>query len=210
MDQISSPKREKTVPVYLGKESLQKLLDATLQQRTEYCAFRDYAIMATFIYSGLRRGELLGLKMSDVGLETGSLRVVDGKGKKSRVIPMHGKLREALGDWLQYRRTKGHDYLFTTNRGNRIYPSRIQIIWKKTLKRSGVKRSGVTIHTLRHSFATLLLQSGEVDLVSLQHLLGHSRLDTTAIYLHVGTKQLQNAVSAHPLADSKGNLLEDD
>jgi len=202
---VSTPRREKTLPTYLSKESLQKLLDATLQQRTEYCAFRDYAIMATFIYAGLRRGELLNLKMGDVDIGARTLRVVRGKGNKTRIIPLVEELGEAIADWLEYRRTKGHDYLFTTNRGNRIYPTRLQIIWKNILNRSGINRSGVSMHTLRHSFATLLLQTGNADLVSIQHLLGHSRLDTTAIYLHVGAQQLREAIAAHPLAAGNGS-----
>ena len=209
MTNVSTPRREQTLPVYLGKESLQKLLDAALQQRTEYCAFRDYAIMATFIYAGLRRGELLNLKISDVDLGARTLRVVQAKGNKTRIIPLVEELCEAIADWLQYRQATNHDYLFTTNRGNRIYPSRLQIIWRKVLQRSGVKRSDVTMHTLRHSFATLLLQSGQADLVSIQHLLGHSRLDTTAIYLHVGAQQLLETIGAHPLCTRSARLRED-
>jgi site-specific recombinase XerD len=106
---------------------------------------------------------------------------------------------EAVGDWLAFRRTKGHDYLFTTIRGNPIHPSRLQVVWRAVLERSGVARPGVTLHTLRHSMATLLLQSGNADLVAIQYLLGHSRLDTTGMYLHVVSSQLRSAVEAHPL-----------
>ena len=176
------------------------MLDATLEQRTVFCAFRDYAVMATFVYTGVRRGELLNLKVGDADLGTRTLRIVRGKGKKTRIIPMVDELKQAFSDWLECRRSRRHDYLFTTNRGNRIYPTRLQIIWKNTLNRSGINRSGVSMHTLRHSFATLLLQTGNADLVSIQHLLGHSRLDTTAIYLHVGAQQLREAIAAHPLA----------
>ena len=200
MGKVSTPRREKSLPIYLSKESLQKLLDAALRQRTAYCAFRDHAIMVTFIYAGVRRGELLNLKVGEADLSAGTLRVVRGKGNKTRIIPLMTELRQAIADWLEYRPPCGHDYLFTTNRGNRIYPSRMQIIWRKTLERSGIKQPGVSMHTLRHSFATLLLQTGNADLVSIQHLLGHIRLDTTAIYLHVDAQQLREAIAAHPLA----------
>jgi len=187
---------------------LSSLLDAALKQRTAFCAFRDYAIIATFIYTGVRRGELLNLRLGDVDAEAKALRVERGKGRKTRIIPMVEELIEALEDWLQYRPACDHDYLFSTNRGNRIYPTRLQVIWKKTLKRSGLRRSGVSMHTLRHSFATLLLQSGQAALVSIQHLLGHSRLDTTAIYLHVDTSQLRDAIVGHPLtANATGGCL---
>ena len=110
------------------------------------------------------------------------------------------ELKQALQDWLEMRAKFSNEHLFITVRGNRIYPGRLQIIWRKILTRSGVARPGVTIHTLRHSFATLLLQSGKADLVSIQHLLGHTRLDTTAMYLHVTSQQMRDAISAHPLS----------
>jgi site-specific recombinase XerD len=200
MAQISTPRRERNLPTYLNEGDLQALLRASLQQRTALCAFRDYAILATFIYTGIRRAELLNLKLGDMDPNGKSLRVEHGKGRKTRVIPMVDELVSALEDWLEYRPRCDHDYLFTTNRGNRIYATRLQTIWRKTLERSEITRRGVSMHTLRHSFATLLLQSGQADLVSIQQLLGHSRLDTTAIYLHVGDPQLRAAIAAHPLA----------
>jgi len=199
MAKISTPRRERSLPTYLNAGELRALLKAALSQRTAFCAFRDYAIMATFIYTGVRRGELLNLRLGDVDAEAKALRVERGKGRKTRIIPMVEELIEAVEDWLEYRPPCGHDYLFATNRGNRIYPTRLQIIWRKTLHRSGITRMGVSMHTLRHSFATLLLQSGQADLVSIQQLLGHSRLDTTAIYLHVDSSQLRDAIAAHPL-----------
>jgi len=201
---VSSPPREKNLPIYLNEKQLSALLEAALKQRTALCAFRDYAIMATFIYTGMRRGELLNLRISDIDMERRQLRVDRGKGNKTRLIPMVEELAEAIQDWLEYRPSRQHDYLFATNRGNRIYATRLQIIWRKTLERSGIGRPGVSMHTLRHSFATLLLQSGEADLVSIQHLLGHSSLDTTAIYLHVADRQMREAISAHPLAAGGG------
>ena len=197
---ISIPKRPKRLPRYLTTDELRQLLEAARSHRTMYCSKRDYAMMATLAFTGIRRGELLNLRLEHVDLSEGTLRVEDGKGRKTRVIPLLADASAAIEDWLTIRRDKGHDYLFTTTHGNRIYPSRMQVIWKNVLRRSGIAKSGVTMHTLRHSFATLLLRSGQCDLPSLQCLLGHSRLDTTAIYLHVGPQQLREAVQGHPLA----------
>jgi site-specific recombinase XerD len=91
--------------------------------------------------------------------------------------------------------------VFITARGNRIHPSRLPRIWDSVLERSGIGRSGVSMHTLRHSAATLLLQRGACDIVQLQQSLGHSRLDTTAIYLHVEPASLKAAMAGHPLGD---------
>lgn len=203
---LRPPAREKTLPTFLSAEELASLLRASLRQRVAYNAFRDHAILLVLVFTGIRRGELLNLKVSDVDLATGTLRVVNGKGRKTRVVPLVAEATEAVGDWLTFRRTKGHDYLFTTVRGNRIYASRLQVIWKAVLERSGVSRPGVTLHTLRHSMATLLLQSGQADLVAIQHLLGHTRLDTTGIYLHVVPGQLRSAVEAHPLCGAGEEL----
>ena len=197
---LKSPARVRSLPRYLSQDELVLLCDAALRQRTAYGAFRDYAIISVLIFTGIRRGELLDLQVGDISLRERTLRVNKGKGNKTRIVPLVNEVVEAVEDWLSFRRTKGHDYLFTTIRGNRVYPSRLQTIWKSVLGRSGVSRAGVTLHTLRHSMATLLLHSGTADLVAIQHLLGHSRLDTTGIYLHVVPSQLREAVEGHPLA----------
>ena len=197
---VSVPKRPQRLPNYLTSDEVQQLLDAAANSRTEYCRRRDYAIIATFAFTGIRRGELLNLRLDDVDLTEGMLRVEAGKGNKTRLIPLVAEVVEAIERWLEVRRDKGHDYLFTTTHGHRIHPSRMQVIWGNTLARSGINKRKVSMHTLRHSFATLLLRSGQCDLASLQLLLGHSRLDTTAVYLHVGGQQLRQAVQGHPLA----------
>lgn len=120
-------------------------------------------------------------------------------------MPLVEEAVRAVEDWLTFRRTRGHDFLFTTVHGNRVHASRLQAIWKRILDRSGIKRAAVSLHTLRHSVATLLLQSGRADLVAIQHILGHTRPDTTGIYLHVVPGQLREAVNAHPLAVRNGH-----
>ena len=196
---VSTPKRQHRLPQYLRVDELRALLDAAQRNRITALGFRDYAIFTVFAYTGIRKGELLGLRLDDVDLERGQI-VVRGKGSKWRAVPLGSEARAAVSDWLEFRPEDcGHDYLFATARGNRIHPSRLQRIWESVLERSGVRRSGVCIHTLRHSAATLLLQSGACDIVQLQQLLGHSRLDTTAIYLHVEPTSLRAALAAHPL-----------
>ncbi len=201
--QVSPPKRPERLPTYLSETELRQLLQAAAEHRVEYCAIRNYAIIATFAYTGIRRGELLGLRLDHVDLSEGTLRIEDGKGGKTRILPLLDEAGDALAEWLAVRRDNGHDRVFTTTHGNRLYASRLQIIWKSILERSGITKRGVTMHTLRHTFATLLLRSGKCDLASLQKLLGHSRLDTTAIYLHVGPQQLREAVEGHPLAGER-------
>jgi len=200
---VSTPKRKKRLPTYLNEDELRQLLAAAAEHRMDYCRRRNRAIIATFAFTGARRGELLSLHIPDVDLTDQTVRIEDGKGGKTRILPLLDGACEALQDWLDVRRDNGHDYVFTTTHGNRIHASRLQIIWRDILERSGIAKPHVTMHTLRHTFATLLLRSGRCDLASLQKLLGHSRLDTTAIYLHVGPQQLRAAMGGHPLAGFK-------
>jgi len=156
-------------------------------------------MMAMLIFTGMRRGELINLRVADVSLTERSV-TVRGKGGKMRVIPLVDEALEPVRDWLELRpEACGHDCLFTTTHGSRIYPSRMQRIWKGILAQSGIEQDGVSLHTLRHSLATLLLQSGECSLAEIQRILGHSRLDTTAIYLHVSDIEVRDAVMSHPL-----------
>jgi len=156
--------------------------------------------MSPLTLPGMRRGEVIGLRIEDVSLAEQVVRV-RGKGGKMRVIPLVDRAVEAVRDWLELRPNhKGHGYLFTPTHGNRIHASRMQRIWRSILGRTDIDADGVSLHTLRHSMATLLLHSGECSLVEIQRILGHARLDTTAIYLHVTEGELRGAVQAHPLA----------
>jgi integrase/recombinase XerC len=200
---VATPKKQQSLPRYLKVDELRQLLDAAQRHTVVALAFRNYAMIALLAYTGIRKSELLALKLDDVDLD-GARMVVRGKGSKWRALPLPDEARTAVADWLELRDAGcGHDYLFTTSRGNRIHPSRMQRIWRSILERSGVRRGGVTMHTLRHSMATLLLQSGACDVVQLQQLLGHSRLDTTAVYLHVEPGSLRKAIEGHPL---RGNV----
>lgn len=197
---VGVPKRERRLPKYLIAEQLEKLLDASQRNKYVICGFRNYALLSMLIFTGMRRGELIGLRMGDVSFDEKLVRV-RGKGYKTRVIPLVDRALDAVRDWLELRPNhKGHDFLFTTTHGNRVGPWRMHKIWRRVLEDSGIETEGVTLHTLRHSMATLLLQSGECSLVEIQRILGHSRLDTTAIYQHVTEGELRDAVHAHPLA----------
>lgn len=116
------------------------------------------------------------------------------------MLPLAEEVACAIAAWLALRSPQcKHDFVFTTKRSNRIHPSQMQRIWSRLLARSGVRSEGVSLHTLRHSAVTLLLQSGTCDILQMQQLLGHSRLDTTAIYRHVAPRDLQAAMARHPL-----------
>ncbi len=156
--EVSVPKPTRNLPRYLPKEDLEKIPAGAQRNRTARCGFRNYAMMCTLIFTGMRKGELISLKLGDVSLSEKRVRV-RGKGDKLRIIPLVEKVVEAVADWLQFRPQCQHDYLFTTFHGNPIHPTGMQRIWRGILAQSEIEGTGVTLHTLRHSMATLLLQS---------------------------------------------------
>ena len=121
-----------------------------------------------------------------------------GKGVKDRLIPMVPAVAEIIADWLEFRPDVGHDYLLTGREGKPLSIKGVVRAFELVKRRAGLVREGVTLHTLRHSFASLLLQEG-CDLVSIKEMLGHADLATTSIYLHVCAPHLQAAVALHPL-----------
>jgi site-specific recombinase XerD len=100
---ITAPKLPKRLPQYLNADGLRAILDAAQRQRLTFCAFRDYAMMATLIFTGMRRGELLDLKLGDVDLAQASARIENGKGGRTRVVPLVEDAVQAIGDWLGFR-----------------------------------------------------------------------------------------------------------
>ena len=200
---ISVPKQERKLPKHLGPEDLQKLLEASKVGHYMATGWRNYAMMCVLIYTGVRRAELINLRLGDLGLSEATI-TVRGKGGKTRVLPLVDEAVGAVQVWLRMRpETADHDYLFTTLHGNRIHEGRMQLIWKGILERSGIEKDGVSLHTLRHSLATLLLRSRQCSIAEIQRILGHSRLETTAIYLHVTDADLRDAVNQHPLVGRK-------
>jgi len=201
---LSLPKRPEEVPPHLTAEEAEALLSAAQRQRCLFNAFRDAAVLSVLLYTGVRRGELLNLRLCDVDLRGEALQVVAGKGGKSRVLPLLPAPCEALSDWLELRPADcGHNRVFTCKWGAPLSKRGLASCLSRALQAAGIRRPGITLHSLRHTFACLLLKGG-CDLYSLQRMLGHSRLDTTAGYLHATVEDLREAVSAHPLCNGEG------
>ena len=196
---VSAPKTRQSVPEYLTPEECEALLEATQDQYYSSLAARDRAALSLLIYTGMRRQELLNLTLEDVNLTEGTLRVVSGKGNKTRLLPLVSEAQEVIAQWLEQRPQNGHGQLLTGRDGRPLGTHGLNLLFHRAAKKAGLERDGVTLHTLRHSFATMLLHK-RVDLVSLQRLLGHSTLESTAIYLHVDMSRLRDAVQAHPMA----------
>lgn len=195
---IESPKLSKTLPKVLTIEEVNKLLDITPKDEFDY---RNKAMLELMYASGLRVSELVNLTVNDVDLENAVVKCF-GKGSKERIIPIGELAIHALWDYMTiYRNTmlKGYftDALFLNNHGKELTRQGFFKILKSIAKDRSIQKV-FSPHTLRHSFATHLLENG-ADLRIIQELLGHENISTTQIYTHVRTDLIRkNYESFHP------------
>lgn len=198
---ISAPRREQRLPGYLNISEVNELI--SLPNEKELLGLRDKAILEVLYGSGLRVGELVGLDLNDADFLLESL-VVLGKGRKERIVPVGSFAQRALREYLERRSRlikagRYEDALFLNHRGRRLTPRGVEFIINKYIYRLSVVKK-VSPHTLRHTFATHLLDGG-ADLRAVQELLGHKLLATTQIYTHVTTERLKAVYDkAHPRA----------
>ena len=185
VENIHRPKGEKKLPNVLSKEEVKLILNAHYNIK--------HKTMLSLIYScGLRRGELLNLKPADIDSKRNLILIKQSKGKKDRIVPLSPKILEMLRSY--YICYKPKTWLFEGRNENEPYDERsLSNVLKQALTKSNIQKP-VSLHWLRHSYATHLLESG-TDLRFIQELLGHSSSRTTEIYTHVSTKSLQQIKS---------------
>ncbi len=201
---IESPKPKKTLPKFLTLEESLALLRAIQNDKESKTVLRDYTIVTLFLNCGMRVSELVGIDLSDIDRELRSLRVI-GKGSKERIIYLNSACREALADYLKWRLTDEHTRaackaLFMSGRDQRISVKTVQWLVYKYLKAAGLESKHFSVHKLRHTAATLMYQSGEVDVRVLKDILGHEQLNTTQIYTHVSNAAMSEAMEKNPLS----------
>ena len=199
---LRTPRQGRTLPKFLSAEQIAKLLE-TPPANTP-AGLRDRAILETLYSAGLRVAELVGLDVDRWDRDANVLRVL-GKGRKERIAPIGSFAARALIRWLEVRQPhpeaspEESQALFLNRFGRRLTTRSIGRMLEKHLLEAGLDRY-VTPHTLRHSFATHLLDGG-ADLRSVQELLGHKSLTTTQIYTHVSTRRMREIYEqAHPHA----------
>jgi integrase/recombinase XerD len=193
MDRVDLPRTWRKLPNVLGRDDVIKLLEAPDQ--TDRFYWRDRALLEFTYASGVRVSELMSLKVRNVDLAEG-LAVVEGKGSKERIVPVGRSAIQALVVYLREIRPqliRGRDtegVVFLNARGTPMSRMGVWKILQKHVKRAGIKKR-VTPHTLRHSFATHLLEGG-ADLAAVQEMLGHADIATTQIYTHVEREYLRD------------------
>ena len=192
ISQVITPKMEKYLPSSMSEEEVDRLLKSPdPSNKTEK---RDKAMIEMLYATGMRISELVNLKLTDVDMQRCVAKVF-GKGKKERLIPFGEAALEALSDYISDRDKSASKEIFLSNRGKKL--SRVAF-WQRIkiyLIRENLKNS-ISPHTLRHAFATHLLNRG-ADLRSVQLLLGHSDLSTTQIYTHIAKQRLSEVLKKH-------------
>jgi tyrosine recombinase XerC len=208
---VRTPKQDRRLPTCLDESQVDTLLSAPTAAANgddtptaRMLRARDRAILETIYSAGLRISELTGLEIGDLDTHGGTLHV-RGKGRKERLVPLGSVAAEAIEDYLRRRAAAGAEpagALFVNKRFGRLSARSVRRMLDKYLRQAGLP-AGVTPHTLRHSFATHLLNRG-ADLRSVQELLGHKSISTTQIYTHLTTAGLKAVYDrAHPLARSR-------
>ena len=202
-ESIGSPRVGRTLPKFLPEEEVTSLLDTAYKSGTNE-GHRDAVIMELLYATGLRVGELVSLNMQDVDLSESYIRCM-GKGSKERIVHLYPKALEELRRYLKHARVAliGHrrtePSLFVNHRGERLTRQWVWTILKTYAQKAGIQQN-ITPHTLRHSFATHLLQNG-ASLRHVQELLGHSSISTTQVYTHLTNGYLEKEYEkSHPRA----------
>lgn len=203
---LASPRLESTLPRTLTVEEVERLLS---KPKATPGGLRDRAILETLYGAGLRASEALALRLQDVDLEVGFVRTV-GKGDKERIVPLGRMALSAIRAYNERGRpflggagTLKSPELFLNSRGRRLSRQGLHAIIKRYARQADLP-DDVSAHTLRHSFATHLLEGG-ADLRAVQEMLGHADLSTTQIYTHVTSAHLQRIYrEAHPRARTEG------
>jgi integrase/recombinase XerC len=193
---VSTPKREKTLPSTLTVDEAFRLVESP-EETEKGQKVRDRAILELLYSSGIRVSELVGLNLSQLDRELGIVRVM-GKRRKERIVPVGSKAIEAINDYLEERGgVHEEDPLFLNSRGGRLTARSVGRVVKEYTRRSGIFRK-ISPHSLRHTFATHLLDSG-ADLREIQEMLGHASLSTTQRYTHLTMGKLMEVYDkAHP------------
>lgn len=204
-DLLETPRIKRKLPVFLTVDEIDKM--CALIDRSTYEGERNLVMIETMYSCGLRVSELVSLKISDLHFSEGFISVI-GKGDKQRLVPVSNHAMRLINDYRQKHRVhidvkkNNEDFLFLNKRGTPISRQMVFYIIKDLAAKAGIRKK-LSPHTLRHSFATHLVEGG-ADLRAIQEMLGHESITTTEIYTHLSREYLREAIlSYHPRNNSK-------
>ena len=206
MTLISNPKKEKKLPNYLKYNELEKLLNSIDISKKE--EIRNKLIIELLYSTGIRVSELINIKMKDIDIKENQITIL-GKGNKERIVLFGKEAKKTLKLYIsnfqeEFKGNIKEHYLLTIN-NKPLTTNKVRLIVKEVLRKSCLNIN-ISPHTIRHTFATHLLDNG-ADLKTVQELLGHENLKTTAIYTHISNEKLKQVyINAHPRSTRKPNL----
>lgn len=193
---IEAPKLPEKEPTYLTQTEYQNLIASVKREATPFYLARDLAVVVLLLGTGIRLSELVGLTLDRVSLDGSDKSIkVRGKGNKERIIPLTKEVAATLALYLKQRPEVASEHLFISRLGYEMHARSVYGLVKKYLKAAGIKKTKAAVHSLRHTFGTSLMNNG-VNIVVIQELLGHKKLETTRRYLHINNVDLRNAVDS--------------
>lgn len=201
-NELEVPKKPKKQIYYLNLDESEKLLNNVVGRNKK----RDLAILTLFLNCGLRLSELCNIKINDIKDDK---LVVRGKGDKDRTIYLNETCMNVIEQYKEERKHIKHSYLFVSERKNQICKRDVQYIVKNNIRSTGLDTHKYTTHKLRHTAATLMFKHSNVDIRTLQEILGHKNISTTTIYTHVDDEQVRNAIKSNPLNKRRRDLCHD-
>ena len=202
--EVEGPKAKKSLPKYMTLDESIRFLESIQNDAQSKTSTRDLCIFTLFLNTGMRLSELVGLNLDSFDSELSQVKVL-GKGNKERIIYLNDACRATLQDYLRkrldpkYIRTN-EKALFISRLETRISVKTVQWLAYKYLQACGLGHRGLSVHKLRHTAATLMYQTGKVDIRVLKDILGHEQLNTTQIYTHVVSRNMEEAIAQNPLA----------
>ena len=216
---IDHSANKKTLPKFMTLHESEELLNSINSEKDSKTKLRDYAIILTFLNTGMRLSELVSINMEDFDRDFTSL-IVTGKRSKQRTVYINEAVKEAIFDYrdslteeqrqVKDEKSKSRHPVFLSNRNERISNKTVQWLVHKHLINAGLGYKQLSTHKLRHTAATLMYREGGVDVRILQDILGHEQLNTTQIYTHVASSDMEKAVHKNPLANFKPSNSGDD
>ena len=195
---------KRSLPKYLELDDSKRLLHSVGNYEYE----RNYAILLLFLTCGMRVSELQGISLDDINKTNNTIKII-GKGNKERIVYLNDACIAAINAYLAVRAvdrivSKDKNALFISRNKRRLSVPAIQLLVKKTLESAGLGNKGLSVHKLRHTAATLMYQTGKVDILAIKEILGHSELSTTEIYTHLHNDAIKKAMDLNPLVDERG------
>ncbi len=195
MRTIRAPKKEERLPVFFTEDEVAKLLGVAKRSEENF-ALRNYIFCKLIASTGIRRQEAIDADFDNIDFKDNIIKV-KGKGNKERAIPIKQDFTEELFTYLQSRLPLKNHAVFINSAGNRINASAAHLIFTRLLEKSGLNNKGLSIHKLRHSYATSLVNR-DTDIASVQKLLGHSDINTTTVYSHLNMTSLREDANKLP------------